>query len=77
MIGLMMLEALASVAAVAVAMALLALVFRFHARRFDILVARDLLRSWENRLELLEPERRAHERMSPPAGVLDAMVTVR
>ena len=63
-----------SVAVFAGGLGLLAALFRAQVRRYNRAVATDLLDDWKARLELLDPADRA--RMSPPADVLAAMVTL-
>jgi hypothetical protein len=64
----------ASVAVFAGGLGLLAALFRMQVRRYNRAVATDLLDDWTARLDLLAPADRA--RMSPPANVLAAMVTL-
>ena len=59
-----------SVAVFAGGLGLLAALFRVQVRRYNRVVATDLLDDWTARLELLDPAER--ERVSPPANVVAA-----
>ena len=63
-----------SVVVFATTVGVLAAVFRAQVRRYNRVVATDLLSDWTARLELLDPAQR--ERVSPPANVLAAMVAL-
>ena len=77
--GAMVLDVLAVLLCVAVFAAtllLLTAIFRMHVRRYDRLVATDLLDDWQMRLLLLDPASRERARLSPPPNVVAAMVAL-
>jgi hypothetical protein len=75
MVGLVA-AVVAAVVAALVGVALVAVVCRWHARRFNRVVANDLLDDWHRQLELLEPSERRRAELTPPANVVAAMVAL-
>ena len=63
-----------TMAVFAAVLGLLAVVFRAQVRRYNRVVAADVLSDWTARLELLDPAHR--EGVVPPANVLAAMVAL-
>jgi hypothetical protein len=76
MVGQVVAAVLAALGAALAGVALVAVVCRWHARRFNGVVANDLLRDWEQQLELLHPSERRRAELTPPANVVAAMVAL-
>jgi len=73
MIGLMTVSFLMCLATVAGGLGLLFVLARINARRYDTVLASDVLDDWQLHLALLDPAHREGARLSPPPGVLAAM----
>jgi hypothetical protein len=75
MLGVVTAVALAT-AALLTGTGLVAVIYRWQARRFNSSVAKELLDDWEQRLELLDDAERRHAELSPPSNVVAAMVSL-
>ena len=76
MAGVVLREFLLSVAALAGALTLLAVIYRAQVRWYNRTVATDLLDDWHAQLELLDEEDRRRALMAPPPNVVAAMAAL-
>jgi hypothetical protein len=69
----MLLATLLCAATLAGGLLLLDLLFTMHARRYNTVVATDVLNAWASHLEHLDPATREQALLAPPASVVAAM----
>jgi hypothetical protein len=67
---------LLTVAALAVAVSLLAVVYRAQVRRYNRAIATEFLNDWRLQVELMAPADRERALLSPPPNVLAAMASL-